>query len=69
MAKEVALVPKLIKWPEDWVAAIDEARGEIPFSDFVRDAVRARLTGALSEMPAWGQGRPSHNSRKRTRKK
>ena len=50
---------KLILWPEDWVKAIDAARGDVPFSDFVRDVVMDRVGGkGLSEMPAWGQGRP-----------
>jgi len=33
---ETVLVPKLIRWPQDWV---DQVRGEQSFSDFVRTAV------------------------------
>jgi hypothetical protein len=57
------LVRKLIHWPEDWVAAIDKARGKTSFSDFVRDSVLDRIgRKGLSEMPAWGQGRPKSAS-------
>lgn len=54
------LVPKLIRWPADWVARIDEARGEQSFSDYVRLAVfQAIDNGCLSDSPQWGQGRPA----------
>lgn len=53
------LVPKTTNFPADWIEAIDKARGKQSFGDFVRDAVRARIdAGDLSEVPAWGQGRP-----------
>jgi len=58
------LTRKQINFPDDWIRAIDRARGTMSFGDFVRQAVREKLaTRKLSEMPAWGQGRP----RKRTR--
>lgn len=48
-----------VNFPVDWIEAIDAARGEESFGDFVRAAVRAKLgKRKLSEMPAWGQGRP-----------
>ncbi|MBI1310026.1 hypothetical protein GC176_01875 [bacterium] len=56
---EAPLVPKLIRWPADWVERIDAVRGEQSFSDFVRDAVHAVIDdGQLSGSPQWGQGRP-----------
>ena len=49
----------------DWIKAIDRARGTMSFGDFVRQAVRQNLsTRKLSEMPAWGQGRPRTKSLK-----
>ena len=57
---DVTLVPKLIRWPADWVARIDAVRGEQSFSDFVRNAVHAVIDdGGLSGSPQWGQGRPA----------
>ncbi len=56
---ETSLVPKLIRWPADWVERIDAVRGEQSFSDFVRNAVHAVIDdGQLSNSPQWGQGRP-----------
>ena len=56
---ETSLVPKLIRWPSDWVERIDEVRGEQSFSDFVRNAVLTVIDdGQLSGSPQWGQGRP-----------
>lgn len=56
---EKDLVPKLIRWPADWVARIDAVRGEQSFSDFVRNTVLAAIDdGSLSHSPQWGQGRP-----------
>lgn len=55
------LQTKILKLPGDWVETIDAARGEQSFSDFIRDAIVAKLGRAgkgLSQMPAWGQGRP-----------
>lgn len=53
------LIAKLIRWPADWVARIDEVRGEQSFSDFVRSAVLPLIdNGELSGAPQWGQGRP-----------
>lgn len=52
------LIPKLIKWPEDWIEKIDAMRGDVPFSDFVRQAVLDKIGRlALSSMPGWGKGR------------
>lgn len=60
------LVSKLILLPEDWVDRIDRRRGETPFSDFVRAALLAKIgASGLSEMPAWGQGRPAKSARNR----
>ena len=60
MAKQQpGLTRKNVNFPDDWIEAIDEVRGEESFGDFVRAAVRAKLgKRKLSEMPAWGQGRP-----------
>lgn len=56
---ETVLVPKLIRWPQDWVERIDQVRGEQSFSDFVRTAVHILIdNGELSCPPAWGQGAP-----------
>jgi hypothetical protein len=58
-AAETALVPKLIRWPQDWVERVDQVRGEQSFSDFVRTAVHMLIdNGELSSPPAWGQGAP-----------
>ncbi|NQV29195.1 MAG: hypothetical protein HQ518_32985 [Rhodopirellula sp.] len=58
-ATETALVPKLIRWPQDWVDRVDQVRGEQSFSDFVRTAVHMLIdNGELSDPPAWGQGVP-----------
>lgn len=59
VARDEELVPKLIRWPADWVARIDAVRGDESFSDFVRNKVRAAIDdGSLSTPPQWGQGRP-----------
>jgi hypothetical protein len=56
---ETSLVPKLIRWPADWIERIDVVRGEQSFSDFVRKTVHAVIDdGRLSGSPQWGQGRP-----------
>ena len=56
---EAPLVAKLIRFPADWVARVDEVRGEQSFSDFVRLAVLSQIdNGGLSDSPQWGQGRP-----------
>lgn len=57
---EPGLVPKLIRWPADWVERIDAVRGDESFSDFVRNTVRSAIDpeDQLSEVPQWGQGRP-----------
>lgn len=56
---ETVLVPKLIRWPQDWVERIDQVRGDQSFSDFVRTAVHMLIdNGELSSPPAWGQGAP-----------
>jgi hypothetical protein len=56
---ETVLVPKLIRWPQDWVERVDQVRGEQSFSDFVRTAVHMLIdNGELSNPPAWGQGAP-----------
>ena len=56
---EPGLVPKLIRWPADWVAQIDAVRGDVSYSDFVRNTVRSAIDdGSLSDVPQWGQGRP-----------
>lgn len=52
------LTTKLIKWPKDWIARIDEQRGEVSFSDFVRQAVLDKIgSQGLSELPGWGGSR------------
>jgi hypothetical protein len=52
------LIGKLIKFPADWVERIDAQRGDVPFSDFVRQAVLDKVGAkGLSEMPGWGMGR------------
>lgn len=52
------LTPKLIKWPIDWIERIDAQRGDLSFSDFVRQAVLEKIGAeGLSEVPGWGQGR------------
>ncbi|MDA1162146.1 MAG: hypothetical protein O3B13_03500 [Planctomycetota bacterium] len=57
--KDTDLVPKLIRWPRDWVERVDLVRGEQSFSDFVRTAVHMLIdNGELSVPPAWGQGTP-----------
>lgn len=57
---DTELIAKLIRWPADWVARIDEVRGEQSFSDFVRSAVLPQIdNGELSGAPQWGQGRPA----------
>jgi hypothetical protein len=56
---ETVLIPKLIRWPQDWVERVDQVRGEQSFSDFVRTAVHMLINnGELSNPPAWGQGAP-----------
>jgi hypothetical protein len=67
------LTAKLIMFPADWVQRINKARGTMPFSDYVRAAVLNRLCGdigtnGLSEMPAWGQGRPPKKKARRQTK-
>tara|TARA_R110002072_G_scaffold302603_1_gene486692 strand:- start:154538 stop:154846 length:309 start_codon:yes stop_codon:yes gene_type:complete len=58
-ATETPLVPKLIRWPQDWVERVDQVRGDQSFSDFVRTAVHMLIdNGELSTPPAWGQGTP-----------
>lgn len=56
------LIRKNVNFPSDWIEAIDTARGNQSFGDFVRAAVLAQLTPKdrkrISEMPNWGQGRP-----------
>jgi hypothetical protein len=55
---EPVLISKLIKWPQDWIDRIDSARGDVPFSEFVRQAVADKIgADGLSEMPGWGTGR------------
>lgn len=67
---DVELVAKLIKFPADWVSRIDKARGDESFSDFVRTAVLEKIDRrGLSEMPAWGQGRPAKPKKKATRRR
>ncbi|MDA0809953.1 MAG: hypothetical protein O2983_06385 [Planctomycetota bacterium] len=56
---ETPLIPKLIRWPQDWVERVDQVRGDQSFSDFVRTAVHMLIdNGELSTPPAWGQGTP-----------
>lgn len=58
-ATETPLIPKLIRWPQDWVERVDQVRGDQSFSDFVRTAVHMLIdNGELSTPPAWGQGTP-----------
>jgi len=53
------LVSKIVRLPTDWVDRVDQARGGQSFSDFVRELIIERIGRAgLSDMPAWGQGRP-----------
>ena len=57
---DTELIAKLIRWPPDWVARINEVRAEQSFSDFVPSAVLPLIdNGDLSGAPQWGQGRPS----------
>lgn len=66
------LQTKILKLPGDWIEAIDAARGEQSFSDFVRDAIREKLGRSgrgLSEMPAWGQGRRKSASKQSRKSK
>ena len=42
-AADVELVSKLIRWPADWVERVDSVRGELSFSDFVRQAVLKQI--------------------------
>ncbi|MDB5344332.1 MAG: hypothetical protein JWP89_2709 [Schlesneria sp.] len=52
------LVSKLIKFPQDWIERIDATRGDLSFSDFVRQAVGDKLgTDGLSQMAKWGGDR------------
>lgn len=52
------LVRKFIKFPADWLARIDEHRGDESFSEFVREAVRQRLESDELSTPA-KPGRPA----------
>lgn len=53
------MVQKVILFPADWIPRIDEARGEMKFSDFVRQAVLARIDSqGLSEPPSPGRPWP-----------
>jgi len=57
--KKPELVRKQIIIPEQWAERIDAARGEVPFSDFVREAILDKIgREGLVVMPQWGQGRP-----------
>lgn len=49
------LITKILKVPEDWLAAIDRARGKQSFSEFVRACVREKIRGKLSANPTHGQ--------------
>jgi len=51
------LTGKLIAFPEDWITAIDAARGAESFTEFVRRAVQQQLPGVELSEPA-GVGRP-----------
>ena len=58
---------KNVNFPSDWITAIDRARGDQSFGDYCRQAIAQRLTRdgikSLSDMPAWGQGRPPRKHR------
>ena len=55
------LVPKLIRWPQDWVERVDQVRGEQSFSNFVRTAVHMLIdNGELSVPSAGGLRTSSH---------
>lgn len=57
---ETVLVPKLIRWPQDWVERVDQVRSEQSFGDSVRTSVHILIdNGELSVPPAWGQGAPT----------
>ena len=34
---------RIVHFPAEWIPMIDEVRGEIPFSEFVREAVREKV--------------------------
>jgi len=45
MAKEAKLTPILLKFPADWIEAIDAERGNVPRAEWIRE--RLRRCGAL----------------------
>lgn len=53
------IVTKLLRLPADWMPAIEKARGDQPFSEFVREAVLAMLPARerkqLTPNPKHGQ--------------
>lgn len=56
--QKAKLKSKPIQWPEDWLERIDQVRGDMSFSDFVRQTVLEKIgRQGLSEMPGWGLGR------------
>lgn len=57
---KIELIRTQVKFPADWIAAIDSVRGDQDFSEFVRECVLARLPPAkqktLSPNPSRGLG-------------
>lgn len=51
---ETVLVPKLIRWPQDWVERVDQVQGEQSFSDFVRTAVHMLIDNGELSVPSAG---------------
>lgn len=41
----MAIQPLSFRWPDEFVAAIDKARGDVPRTAYVRRAVEAALSG------------------------
>lgn len=57
------MVPKIVYWPKEWIEAIDAARGNVPFAEFVRECVRAKIGKAKLE-PTRKRGRPKDKGQK-----
>lgn len=57
------MIPKVIHWPQDWIEAINAARGNVPFAEFVRECVRAKIGKSKLE-PTRRRGRPKEDDQK-----
>ena len=52
------MTPRLIHFPPEWLVMIDKARGDTPFSEFVRECVREKIgKRKLSLVPKRGRPR------------